>query len=110
MKRDLTTTIIAAVIGVVAAYFITNMFLPEISNFSVKTLSGNTKYSLSEPNEDVFNYRAVNPTVEVYVGQCAEYNEEGICIDDGISGGNSDEENSVENNEENEGVEDGATN
>lgn len=114
MKRDLATTIIAAIAGVMVAYFITNLFIPEIANFSVKNLSGNTNYTLAQPSDDIFNYRAVNPTVEVYVGQCAEYNEEGICIDDGISGGqeeeNIDEGNSENNeNEENEEVENGTT-
>ncbi len=109
MKRDLATTIIAAVIGVVAAHFITNLFLPEISNFSVKTLSGNNKYTLTAPNDDVFNYRAVNPTVEVYVGQCAEYNADGVCIDDGTNSGADEEDVENVENEENEELENGVT-
>lgn len=112
MKRDLATTIIAAVIGIFTAYFITNLFLPEISNVSVKTLSGNNKYTLSTPSDDVFNYRAVNPTVEVYVGQCTEYNADGICIDDGTSSETEEIENveDAENeNVENEETENGTT-
>ena len=80
MKKDLTTTIIAAIAGVVAAYFITNMFLPGIENFSFKNLNGNTNFTLAEPDEEIFNYRAVNPTVEVYVGQCMEYDADGVAL------------------------------
>lgn len=80
MKFDLTTSIIVAVIGTVAAFFVTNMFLPAIDSFSFKVLSATPSTTLTSPNSEIFNYRAINPTVEVYVGQCEEYNENGECI------------------------------
>ena len=101
MKKDLTTTIIAAIAGVVAAYFITNMFLPGIENFSFKNLNGNTNFTLAEPDEEIFNYRAVNPTVEVYVGQCMEYDADGVCIDYGV-GSNSENSGNDENGDNDE--------
>ena len=35
----------------------------------------------AEPNVGIFNYKALNPTVEVYVGNCEEYNAVGECVD-----------------------------
>ena len=80
MKFDLTTSIIAGIVGVVAAFFITRIFIPATEPFSYKTLTGAPSTTLTDPNPEIFNYRAINPTVEVYVGQCAEYNEQGECI------------------------------
>lgn len=68
MKTDLVTAIIAAIIGVVVAFVIWNIALPGMDDVSFKVLNSGASYELAEPNEDVFNYRAVNPTVEVYVG------------------------------------------
>ena len=81
MKTDLTTSIIAAVLGAVVAFFVCNMFIPTIDDVTVKTLGSSLTYTLANPSPEVFNYRAINPTVEVYVGQCTEYNENGECID-----------------------------
>lgn len=81
MKTDLATSIIAAIICVIAAYFVCNLFLPGISEVSFKVLqSSDNNYNLVEPNEEVFNYRAIDPAVEVYVGQCEEYDTNGNCI------------------------------
>ena len=82
MKTDLVTSIIAAIAGVVIAYFVTNFFTPELQDVTFKTLNESFSASLTDPNDEIFNFRAVNPTVEVYVGQCLEYNEQGECIDD----------------------------
>ena len=80
MKKDLLTPIVAAVIGLVVAYALIGVFIPEIKSVSFKTLSSNTTYNIVDPNPEVFNYRAINPTVEVYVGQCKEYNAAGECV------------------------------
>ena len=82
MKTDLVTSIIAAIAGSIIAYFVTNIFTPELKDVTIKTLDESVSASLTDPNPEIFNFRAVNPTVEVYVGQCLEYNEQGECIDD----------------------------
>lgn len=82
MKTDLATSVVAAIAGIVIAYFVTNIFTPGLADVSFKTLNDSVNASLSEPDDEIFNFRAVNPTVEVYVGQCQEYNENGECIDD----------------------------
>ena len=81
MKTDLVTSTVAAIIGIIVAYFLCNMILPPVADVSFKTLSSSTTYTLTDPDPEVFNYRAINPTVEVYVGQCAEYNQYGECIE-----------------------------
>ena len=102
MKTDLATSIIAAILGVVAAYFICNMILPSIPDFEFPTLNSDVTYTLDEPNPEIFNYRAINPTVEVYVGQCAEYNEYGECIEniEYIEGEDTDAENENTNKDD----------
>ena len=85
-KIDLATSIITAVIGVLISYFVCGFFLGEGSSVDVKTVSSTVSSSLAEPNVDIFNYKALNPTVETYVGECQEYDENGNCIDDALSG------------------------
>ena len=83
MKTDLTTTIVMAIVGVVAAYFLmSSVVLKEPAAVVVKTLEEPTSVTLAEPEPAVFNYRALNPTVETYV-DCANYDASGSCINEG---------------------------
>ena len=82
MKTDLATAIIAGVLGIVVAYFVTNIFIPPIEDFTYTTVDSSFGVDLIDPNIEIFNYKALNPTVEVYVGNCTEYNENGECIED----------------------------
>lgn len=101
MKTDLVTSIVAAIVGTVAAYFICNFIVPKIESFSYTTLDSTLNYDLDEPNIEVFNYRAVNPTVEVYVGNCTGNDcETAIIIDDETD--NTTEDNSTEETPEQE--------
>ena len=100
MKTDIATSIVAAIAGIIVAYFATNIMIPSIEDVSFKTLESSTSTTLDEPDAEVFNYRAINPTVEVYVGQCLEYNENGECIDDGYSNVEEETEEETEGNEE----------
>ena len=112
MKFDLATSFIAAIAGIIVAYFATNFLIPPLEDVSFKTLENTVDASLNQPNEEIFNYRAVNPTVEVYVGQCLEYNENGECIDDSIQKTDEDEEekNEAEAEDTSGESENGATN
>lgn len=80
MKTDLATSIVVFIVGTVMAYFAVNLLMPESDSVSIDTVNGDTNYSLVTPNEDIFNYRAINPTIEVYVGQCESYDANGNCI------------------------------
>lgn len=92
MKSDLATSIGVAIIGVVAAYFVCNIFIGDIEPVKVKTVDASVSATLANPDPEVFNYRALNPTVEVYVGECTEYNESGECLDGTIIENNYDEQ------------------
>lgn len=81
MKNDLATAIAAAVIGFLIAFFVTNLLTGDIEDFTYKTVDSTVSTSLDEPNPEVFNYRALNPTVEVYIGSCVEYGENGECLE-----------------------------
>ncbi|MBR5620998.1 hypothetical protein IKW75_00740 [Candidatus Saccharibacteria bacterium] len=81
MKNTLVTATLTAVVCAGIAYFVCGMFLPGVEDVSFPVLDGAVEYTLAEPNAEVFNYRAINPTVEVYVGDCDEYDENGECLD-----------------------------
>lgn len=81
MKTDLFTSIVIAIVGAVGGGLVTNMLLGPIESTTVKTIEEHVSADLAEPDPEVFNYRALNPTVEVYVGDCDEYNEFGECVE-----------------------------
>lgn len=81
MKTDLFTSIAAAIAGVLIAFFVTNLFIGPIEDVAFSTVDTKVNANLSTPDPEVFNYRALNPTVEVYVGECDEYNEFGECVE-----------------------------
>lgn len=87
MKTDITTAIISAVVGVIVAYLITsNLILGgDTKPTIIKTLNSTISPNLNEPNPEVFNYRALNPTVEVYIG-CQTYDASGSCADGTVEG------------------------
>ena len=99
MKTDLASAVVAAILGFGIAFFATNLFIPAIEDVSFSNLDTSVSSELTEPNEEVFNYKALNPTVEVYVGQCQTFNANGECIDDVINN-QSEEETEEETNEE----------
>lgn len=82
MQKDLVTSIGTALLGAIAAFFICNLFLGPIEDVSFKSVDPNLSIDITEPDPEVFNYQALNPTVEVYVGDCTEYDDYGECIDD----------------------------
>ena len=81
MQKNLITTIAIAIFGVVAGFLVCNLFMGEATSVSVKTVESDISVDLVDPNPEVFNYRALNPTVEVYVGECDEYDEYGKCVE-----------------------------
>ncbi len=67
-KAELATTIVAAIAGVLIAYFVTGLFIGEIESVSVKTVETEVTADLAEPDQNIFNYKSLNPTVEIYIG------------------------------------------
>lgn len=82
MKNDLLTTIVIAIVGLVGGFFVTSMLMGEIKSVSVKNIAEGVNADLADPDPEVFNYRALNPTVQVYVGDCDKRDEFGECIED----------------------------
>ncbi|MBP5512175.1 hypothetical protein J6X90_02200 [Candidatus Saccharibacteria bacterium] len=83
MKKDLISALLVAIVGVAVAYIVTGMFISEPEAVSYKTVDSNSLSSdLPEPDDKVFNYLALNHTVEVYIGGCGMYDANGDCIDD----------------------------
>ena len=80
MKKDLITYGLLAIIGAIVAYFVCNLFLPEFSETSFKTLTSVPSSSLTAPNPEIFNFRAINPTVEANIN-CQNYNLGDTCDD-----------------------------
>ena len=82
MKNDLATAIGVGILGVVIGFVICNLMLTEPEDVSYKTINANVTTQLAEPDEEIFNAKALNPTVEVYVGDCEEYDGYGNCVED----------------------------
>jgi hypothetical protein len=76
MKKELFLAVVTAIIGTLVGFFVVSIFAGSTDPFTITTLSptnGNstetTNYSnLESPNPEIFNYKSINPTVEVYVG------------------------------------------
>ncbi|MBQ3436823.1 hypothetical protein IJG26_02645 [Candidatus Saccharibacteria bacterium] len=81
MKTDLATSIGVAIVGIIISFVVCNLFLGEIQEVSFTTVSSSVTTDVASPDPEVFNYKAINPTVEVYVGNCKEYNSFGQCVE-----------------------------
>ena len=68
MKTDLATAVGVAVVGAVVAFLLCNLLVGDIEDVKYKTIDGSVTMNLAEPDENVFNYKALNPTVDAYVG------------------------------------------
>ena len=78
-QSDVFSIIIIATVGTLAAYFAVNSFLgdPNLRSVQIKTLQDITP-SLAAPDPELFNANAINPAVEVYVGDCEDVDQNGI--------------------------------
>lgn len=76
MKSHLITSAIVFIAGTVVAFIASNMIMPGIEDFNIETINLDSATTLSDPDAEVFNYRAINPTVEVYVGGDEDNSEE----------------------------------
>lgn len=80
MKRsDITLIIVCSIIGLFISYYAVNTIAGPASELTAKIKRPNTiKSSLAEIDPEVFNYGAVNPTIEVYIGSCVDSNQNGF--------------------------------
>ena len=78
-QSDFISVAMVAVIGVIAAFVVCNALLGDPDKFAVSFKAVTPLDSqLTEPNPEVFNYVAINPTVEVYVGTCEDVDRDGV--------------------------------
>lgn len=80
MKRsDVISIVLVAAVGLIASYFGLNLMLGDPNEFSVTyKYIDEISADLAAVDEDIFNPSAINPTVEVYVGQCVDENGDGV--------------------------------
>ena len=97
-QSDIITVVLIAIVGTIAAFFLVNSILGDPSE---KTVS--FKYVINEvgdvvePDAEVFNEDAINPTVEVYVGACVDINQDGeIDLAEKVECGNASKEETEE--------------
>jgi len=79
-QSDIFVLILVAGIGTLASFFICNMILgdPNEATVEFKTVSSVIEPDLVDPNPEIFNSTAINPTIEVYVGDCVDMDRNGI--------------------------------
>ena len=73
--KDIVTTVVLAIAGILIAFFLCNWLCPtlglELTDYSY-TVVDEVETNLSGVDNEVFNVEAVNPTIEVYVGDGTE--------------------------------------
>ncbi len=78
-QSDLFSIILIAAIGTLFSYFAVNTLLgdPDLNKEDIKTIEAISADVLT-PDPELFNPKAINPTVEVYVGDCEDIDHNGI--------------------------------
>ena len=78
-SSDIFTIVFVAAVGAVMAIFAVNSLLGDLDKKSVSfEVPMTVTTELAEPDKEVYNLEAINPTVEVYVGNCKDDNQDGI--------------------------------
>lgn len=68
-KNDIAAIILIASISVIFAYFVANAIIGSPSSQSVKVKTAQPiTAEINEPDASIFNKDAINPTVEVEIG------------------------------------------
>lgn len=79
-QSDIFTLILVAGVGTLASFFVCNTLLGDPDEASTKftRLSQVISADLTDPDPEIFNTTAINPTIEVYVGDCEDIDQNGI--------------------------------
>ena len=68
-----------AIVGAAVSVWLTNLILGDPDKASVSFSYMNVISSeVNEPDVDIFNVNAINPTIDVYVGSCVDQDGDGI--------------------------------
>lgn len=79
-QSDIFSIILVGSIGTFAAFFLCNALLGNPDEATVEFVGPREIISskLTQPDAEVFNSSAQNPTIEVYVGDCEDVDHNGI--------------------------------
>ncbi len=79
-QSDVFSIIFVGGVGVVASFFICQAIMgdPNEATTTFTTLRAPISSDLTVPSSEVFNSAAINPTIEVYVGDCEDKDNNGI--------------------------------
>jgi hypothetical protein len=68
-KSDIAMIILIASVSVLIAYFVAKAIVGDVQNETVKVKTTDTiSTDITQPDTSVFNTNAINPTVEVIIG------------------------------------------
>lgn len=98
-QSDIFSIIIIATVGTLLSYFFVNSLLgsPDLEVVNIKTIQ-EISPSILNPDPELFNPDAINPTVEVFVGECEDIDQNGILSrDELIACGKITEEQQIDN-------------
>ena len=101
-QSDIFTLILVAGIGLFCSFFVVQLLLgdPKEAMVTFRTVVP-IESSLVDPDPEVFHSSAINPTVEVYVGECEDIDQNGILDDMELEAcAKAQEQAAEENNEE----------
>lgn len=78
-QSDIFTVLLVATIGIIASFFLVNTILgdPNEKSVTFKKIEV-VDAGLAVPDPEVFNAEAINPTVEVFVGDCVDRDQNGV--------------------------------
>ena len=77
--NDIITIAFISIIGAALSIFAVNSLLGDIDEKSVSfNVPMTITTALAEPDAEIYNLEAINPTVEVYVGNCKDDDHDGI--------------------------------
>ncbi|MDO4889707.1 MAG: hypothetical protein Q4A25_03420 [Candidatus Saccharibacteria bacterium] len=86
-RKDIVSIVAVAILGIVAAIVAVNSILGDINDKSATFRSIEVVNSnVGTPDPEVFNPDAINPTVDVYVGNCVDKNGNGQLDEDELIG------------------------
>ena len=76
-KSDIITTTFIAILGFVASFFVVQALVgdPDKTTITFKTIDV-VSNEVADPSPDTFNSQALNPTVEVFVGDPSKKSDE----------------------------------
>ena len=74
-QSDIFSVLIIATVGTLASYFAVNALLgdPNMSSEQIKTIQ-EISPTLEQPDSELFNFSALNPTVEIIIDECQDIN------------------------------------